>query len=281
MRCDKKRTLKITNKQGEWIMSINDGTNLKIGMTECGCDPGIDFSWIPALHDKDGAILITKNITDKFITHVIEENKRTPLTVHATTTGWGGTVIEPNVPPFEKQLNQIKKLINSGFPASRIVLRIDPIIPSDGGFVRVKNVLDKAISLKLIPGMRVRISVMDNYKHVIQRFKNHGIKPMYGGAWAPAKETFERLMEFLKPYGDKDIIFEACTEPKLTKVDYIKKIGCLSNTDLSNMNLPLYTKPFTSKQRTECECLPIKVQLIKNFTPCPHNCLYCYWKDNH
>ena len=39
---------------------------LKIGITEAG-DPAFDYSWVEKMDDMDMAILITKNITDKFI----------------------------------------------------------------------------------------------------------------------------------------------------------------------------------------------------------------------
>ena len=252
---------------------------LKIGMTECGFDPGIDMAWRDSIKNADGAILITKHITDKFISAVIEENKNVPIIVHATTTGWGGTVVEPNVPKYTEQLDQLKKLIDTGFPTNRIVLRIDPIIPSNGGMTRLQNVLNTAILMKLIPGIRIRISVMDNYPHVNKRFLAHGIKPMYNGERYAPDEVFDSLKKILTPYGEKDIIFEVCAEPKLIGLDCIKQIGCLSNTDLESMGLPLYTGGTKCQQRKECLCLPLKFQLIKKFTPCPHKCLYCYWQD--
>lgn len=39
---------------------------MKIGVTERG-DPSIDFTWTKKLDKMDGAILITKNLTDKVI----------------------------------------------------------------------------------------------------------------------------------------------------------------------------------------------------------------------
>ena len=37
-----------------------------IGITECG-DAGLDFSWVEQMPAMDFAILITKNVNDKFI----------------------------------------------------------------------------------------------------------------------------------------------------------------------------------------------------------------------
>lgn len=252
---------------------------LRIGMTECGFDPGINMAWRKQLAAADGAILITKHVTDEFIKSVIEDDKKIPIIVHATTTGWGGTKVEPNVPVYETQLSQLKKLIDSGFPIEKTVLRIDPIIPTAKGFDLVQSILNRSLELGLLPKMRVRISVMDNYPHVIKRFKDNHINPLYDGKWSAPDEKFETLKTILKPYGDKGITFETCAEPKLKGTNYIKAIGCLSNTDLKLMGLPSYTKSGKNQQRKDCLCLPLKFQLIKNFTPCSHKCLYCYWKD--
>lgn len=37
-----------------------------IGITEAG-DAGLDLSWVDKLHNVDGAVVITKQITDSFI----------------------------------------------------------------------------------------------------------------------------------------------------------------------------------------------------------------------
>ena len=38
----------------------------RIGITEAG-DAGLDLSWVDKLNDVDGAVVITKQITDSFI----------------------------------------------------------------------------------------------------------------------------------------------------------------------------------------------------------------------
>lgn len=102
----------------------------KIGITEAG-DAGDDLSWKDKVDDLDGAILITKNVNPEF-SKLVVDNKNI-FVVHATTTGYGGTVLEPNVQKPSKQLQEIKNLINLGFPKERIVIRVDPIIPTRKG----------------------------------------------------------------------------------------------------------------------------------------------------
>ena len=98
---------------------------MRIGITERG-DASIDYTWMSKVSSMDGTILITKNLTDKFIQTVVNlHSNGTRLIVHATCTGWGSTAFEPNVHEYKWQLAQLKKLIDAGFPASHCVLRIE------------------------------------------------------------------------------------------------------------------------------------------------------------
>ena len=66
-----------------------------IGVTEAG-DAGVDLSWEKKLGDVDGAILITKNVTPDFRAAVMRNTDK--VIVHATVTGFGGSILELNVP---------------------------------------------------------------------------------------------------------------------------------------------------------------------------------------
>ncbi len=93
---------------------------MKIGITERG-DASIDYNWVNKLNTVDGAIIITKNLTDKFIDTILE------------------------------QLNQLKKLVDLGFNPNHIVLRVDPIkngyTPCYDGFYASTNQLRNVISV--------------------------------------------------------------------------------------------------------------------------------------
>ena len=99
----------------------------KIGITEAG-DAGIDLSWTDKLDSVDGAILITKHITPDFEKEVIKHKDK--IILHATITGFGGTVIEPNVPAPRPEFLALMNLIENGFPIEKVVVRVDPIIPT-------------------------------------------------------------------------------------------------------------------------------------------------------
>lgn len=255
--------------------------SLKIGITEHG-DAALDMRWAYAggLTGYDGAVLITKNITDRFIENVHSQNK--PIIVHATCTGWGGTVIEPNVPDYKTQLNQLKKLIDSGFPASHCVLRIDPIFPTNPGLTRVRSVLDHFKDMNL--GVdRIRVSIVDEYKHVKARYKANGWTPIYGDNFGPSPDQIEAVATVLESY--YPMHFETCAENKLSATDApnIHSMGCISFHDLDIMGIPydgsqtFYENP---QNRHGCHCLSIKRELLgyQNRQPCAHNCVYCFWK---
>ena len=248
---------------------------MKIGITERG-DAGLNFAWRDKLPSVDGAVLITKCLNDDFIEAVLEESKTCPLIVHATCTGWGGTVIEPNVPVYPEQLKRLKKLIDAGFPIERCVLRIDPIFPTKNGLKRVCEVLDYAFSLKLLPQVRVRISVLDEYPHVKERFREHGFDPVYPkGLFAP-KHMMEDVVHTLSRY---DIQFHTCAEPYLNSSDGLfVHSGCISNIDLRLMGIPEEKMQTNPQNRHGCCCLSCKTELLDCKHPCKNGCLYCYWK---
>ena len=80
----------------------------KIGITERG-DGGLDFSWADKIKDLKACIVISKNINDKLIKHLLENKSK--IILHATITGYGGSILEPNVPYAEWNFSQLNKLI--------------------------------------------------------------------------------------------------------------------------------------------------------------------------
>ncbi len=264
---------------------------MKIGITERG-DASIDYQWKGKLPSVDGAILITKNLTDQFIDTVIKcyENGD-KLIVHATCTGWGRTDFEPNVPDYKTQLHQLKKLIKKGFPADHCVLRIDPIFPTLSGLNRVMEVIHEFQKQKT--GIkRIRISVYDEYHHVKERLKAAGYRPCYGENFHASPKQMESVANALRQFsyctyshhGQVTMRnqFETCAEDLLVKryPHSFKQVGCVSNKDIELMGLePVLNKEENGQQRTGCHCLTCKTELLTNKYRCPNQCIYCYWKD--
>lgn len=250
---------------------------IKIGITERG-DAGIDLSWFDHLYKVDGVVLITKNITDKFMQCVLTmQSKHFPTLIHATITGHGRTVVEPHVPDSSYTIQRIKELIDKGFPQEHIVIRIDPILPTTKGLETVKRLLQTLESeIPNFRSMRIRISVIDDYRHVKQRFKNANLPTVYpDGQFYATDAQFQAVIQTLLPYKDQ---IECCAEPKL---GIFKQQGCISLTDIQCMNLPITNDMFKNPQnRYGCTCLSCKTELLNNRYQCPHQCKYCYWKDD-
>ena len=93
----------------------------KIGITEAG-DAGLDRSWASKLDTVDGAIAITKNAALDF--RAIAATNRDKLIVHITCTGYGGTIVEPYVPPMQEQLSNALDLVRRG---------LNTTLPMDAG----------------------------------------------------------------------------------------------------------------------------------------------------
>jgi len=257
----------------------------KIGCTEHG-DPSLSYLWLVKLDEVDSAVIATKYLTDKFINRVLTCNKNgLNLIIHCNCTGYGGTLLEPNAPQYPTQLKQFKKLIDKGFPAERTVLAIDPIFPSQKGLQRVNEVLSYAFDKLKIPTPRIRISLVDEYKTVRDRYKLKGWKPLYGGKFQPSKQQLLDVTETLKPWYDKlHIKFELCAEEELFELsDIYDDCGCISEKDLEIFKMKVSSMPFYNVQRRQgCHCLDFKKELLDNSnkSPCDYNCVYCYWHGN-
>ena len=249
----------------------------KIGITEAG-DAGLDLSWEDKLQNVDGAVLITKNITPEFIKLVIRNKDK--LIVHTTITGYGGTIIEPNVPCPDEAFAHLSDLVEQGFPKQKVVVREDPIIPTPKGITRAYAVIQKGIDSRYT---RFRVSIIDMYPHVRERFIENGLPLPYGEkgflpSVSQSREVDKTLKSLIK-YGEEMghcIRIEACAEPELKSAVHQ---GCISSYDLDLLGLGEgRDNDNIGFQRRNCLCYSGKTELLANKKCCPHQCLYCYWK---
>jgi hypothetical protein len=243
---------------------------MKIGITEAG-DAALDMSWKDALENDaflDGAILVTKHVTDGFIEAVLCHRN---AIVHATLTGYGGSVLEPGVPPPEAQIAQIKKLIESGFDKRKLVVRIDPIIPTFEGVAKA----DRMYAATRDFAERYRVSIIDMYPHVRERFRKAGLPLVYGDMFSPFAWQSELVDDWIAGIEGKGVVIETCAEPMLK---HGTKTGCVSETDLGLLGLDAVPCGPSGIQRKTCLCPSFKTELLQNRRRCGHGCLYCYWK---
>ncbi len=147
--------------------------------------------------------------------------------------------------------------------SERVVLRIDPIIPTKESVEKALNVYDKLYTQN-VHKTRVRISFLDNYPHVKQRFINVGLQPLPYRFHAP----LELRKEILKLFPNAEV----CGEPG------IKSVGCVSERDLEILGIEIPKNVVRGFQRIECSCLSIKKEIFTERKQCPNKCLYCYWR---
>lgn len=249
--------------------------NMKIGITERG-DAGINLAWVSKVNTVDGMILITKNLTEMFCLQVLNlYSKGYKIIVHCTCTGYGHSELEPNVPDYKIQLNSLKNMIDRGFPADHCVLRIDPIFPSERGVNRVREVLNYFISLNT-GVIRIRISLVDEYKHVKERYRQRGWNPLYGDNFGPSYEQKQLVANLLNQYSFQ---YELCAEDDFLKMlNNGQIIGCISAKDLHIMGIPTEAMTINPQNRKGCHCLSCKTELLTDRKPCLHQCVYCFWR---
>lgn len=250
----------------------------KIGITEAG-DAGIDLSWTSKMNQIDGAILITKCVSPDFYDAALKYKDK--VIIHTTFTGFGHSVLEPFVPAPYDEFDAITTLVGGGFPKSKIVVRIDPIIPTKKGIETAKNVFLTFIDHGF---NRFRISLIDMYPHVRRRFKNAGLPLPYGeNGFAPGKQQIaqvDQMLRDVKSYFSNSrpldsIRIESCAEPGLTETI---QCGCISSYDLELLGLHDDNADQYGFQRKNCMCYSGKMELLNQKHPCAHQCLYCYWR---
>lgn len=237
---------------------------MKCGITEAG-DAGLDFSWVNKLLNVN--VIISKHLTvenHNFIKYLVENSHK--IILHCTCTGYGGTLIEPNVPsPFEVY-DGVVSLIKKGFPVSQIVLRTDPIIPTNKGIARVEKIWDLFSDTGI---ERCRYSIIDMYPHVRERILNtYGTLP-FEGFKAPDR-MIENVKNAILNY--KGYTFESCAE------DLPEQLGCISYKDFSILGIP-FNEETGGFQRKGCLCVAGKTELLNVKKQCASKCIYCYWKD--
>ena len=249
----------------------------KIGITEAG-DAGLDLSWENKLQNVNGAVLITKNVTPGFIDAVIRNKDK--LIVHATITGYGGTVVEPNVPSPDEAFVYLSDLVEKGFPKHKIVIRVDPIVPTLKGIKKAYVIIQKGIGSGYL---RFRVSIIDMYPYIRTRFYENNLPLPYGEkGFSPSSfqsEEVDKMLKSLIEYGKQmchNIQIETCAEPQLKNALHQ---GCISSQDLELLGLETdLDNDNVGFQRKNCLCYSGKTELLTNKKRCPHQCLYCYWK---
>ena len=256
---------------------------MQIGITERG-DSALDLSWANKLATVDAAVIITKNASVPAFKNALinAHNNGHKIILHATCTGMGHTIFEPNVPDYKTQIDNLRSIIDMGFPVEQTVLRIDPILPLPEYVELAGKVAEYA--LNKIPDLkRIRISVMDmHYRHLQQRFIQAGVADKLVNRFKSEDyidpDIMTAIINTFTPFQQKGISIETCAEPILTTNSSFENNGCVSNKDMDILGLPhVITNKLGVQRPGACKCLP-KTELLSRRGQCPHRCLYCFWR---
>lgn len=242
-----------------------------IGITERG-DAALDLSWEDwVFAQKRPAILISKDplkLYGELSQMSVRYGFRPNVIVHCTITGFGGTKIEPNVPPSGVSFEGYRRFVDM-LGKDRVVLRCDPVIPTEKcAAFAAEKIMSKSL------GTRIRFSFLDIYGHVKQRFADAGIDMgklgvKAGNLHADLDDRL-RLIEIIKRHVPDFSLLSACGEPG------IQSEPCVSKRDCDILGVTLMQPLF--QQRPACGCAANKKELLRARGQCGHRCLYCYWK---
>ena len=240
----------------------------KIGVTERG-DAAVHLNeWVDKAPGLDAIVAITKSVTPELTDFILTPGIKAKTILHTTITGYGGTRLEPGAPPPEESYALISGMIAGGFPAKQIVLRIDPIIPTEKGLEHVRKLLGmfKSTGIK-----RVRFSFLQYYKHAEARFSK------LGWAWPRIDDgmkaaCFRLFSEYARIYK-----FQSCaTEVPPEYNHFCAQTGCVSAEDVVILGLEVKLSG-SSYQRPKCLCCSAKTELLTHRSQCKNKCAYCYW----
>jgi Domain of unknown function (DUF1848) len=248
----------------------NSHPPLRIGVTERG-DGGLQYERVlDALQRRrvQGAIVITK------APHLlVGQDVPGNVIIHCTITGYGGTAMEPNVCHAATEVLAYRELVRC-YGGERVVLRVDPVCWWSHGPHMAASIIGQALG-------RVRISFIDLYPHVRARFLKAGIahpgvdRCEDNGIHAPlgARIQHYRDLNDVALHSPGAQTLELCSESDMLCT------GCVSQRDLDAMGITWAPSGDRAKQRSACQCMAEKVELLQDKYPCPFQCAYCYWCD--
>lgn len=220
-------------------------------------------------------IINTKNLTPQFNQFCLANKDK--LYLHIVINGMGGSILEPNIPPVKHMFEGIKHLIVNGFPANRILLVVDPILPNQNGIAALKLLLRVFTEHKDMKMRRIRFKLLPYYKNEAGKYMvaNRNLAKRKFGVYSVEQYTTHMGAEFWNQYNQIKQQYHGIIEiddnnEALIGVRELITFG-LNNTWTDGSKLITYEK--NDKQK------PI-VNIIseKNPTRCSNRCALCPYK---
>jgi DNA repair photolyase len=185
-----------------------------------------------------------------------------------TITGWGGTEVEPRVPPADQALTALPAILDLVGGPARVRLRVDPLLRlADGrdNLEAIHSVLARGAALGITDFIT---SFVTPYPKVIRRLRQRGLdlEP-----W-PASERTRILRPLSETAASHGPSLAGCCVPELPRA------ACIDGRRLQETHpqgLPCrLDKP--AGQRELCGCTHAADLGWFGSHPCGSGCLYCY-----
>lgn len=223
-------------------------------------------------------LLITKNLPNCLKILGTADALHIPTQIHCTITGLGGTKLEPQVPTPNLMVEESIKMIEKyRINPEAVTIRIDPIVPEylNLQMVEIPHILGPLASI----GVKdCRISIVDYYPHVRERFDKLGIEhPNKFQEDKPTKDSIISKLACLTVQLDMRLHLCAESLPKKPEIN-IDTEGCASSESWKRLGIDSL-RPITRGQRKECTCDLKKEDLLAGLEKgCKPGCAYCYWR---
>lgn len=221
--------------------------------------------------DTHTVVLWTKNPTNLLAHDALRQvSRRYALYIHFTITGMGGTILEPNVPPWREMTSLLGDLVEFVRNPARIRIRFDPIVHlrlADGTtFCNLDDFDSIAAEVQRHGIADFSISWMDAYKKVVSRLRKHDVADI-----PISNDEYKNELNLIKGKASQySIRLHGCCVPGMPVS------RCIDGELLSRLHpdkLPCSTGK-AKGQRAACGCT--ESFDIGWYNPCPHGCLYCY-----
>ncbi len=191
--------------------------------------------------------------------------------VHWTITGLGGTFLEPNVPPTERQLALLDDLVSYLGDARRLHWRFDPLVSARRGREQAGNVDLARFDSIAEPMARAGVPVVHSsfvtiYRKVVRRLVQEGIE--FEEYDASARREF--LTHLSEAAAVRGMALATCCEPGFARQK------CIDGELLQTIH-PRGLSCRTDRARGQRELCGCTHSLdLGRYLPCPNGCLYCY-----
>ena len=241
-------------------------------------------SWIPATPDKIHTIVFWSKNFGPFLGNDYGEqlfNQGYHLFFNFTINS-DSTDLEPNVPPLNQRLDQLKRLCQR-FGPETINWRFDPLcfFKTEMGSLRdnlseFSDIADKAADYKI---SRCITSFMDHYPKIRRRLST---RPGFGFLDPPLEKKVEIINRMEKQLAAASIHLSLCCEKDLLEVlprsSSVTASACIPGDLIRKLFGGRLSLKKDTGQRIKAGCGCTLSTDIGSYRlqPCYHNCLFCY-----